>query len=215
MQPSYIPISQVFSQDQRFTVPLFQRPYVWNREEQWEPLWDDVIGVLDRLKAREGDAVVASHFLGTIVLEQKPTATGSLPRREVIDGQQRLATLKDLVGACFSDTAMNKMKQALVLAEGIDIKRSGRPIRRGSDGKVCYAKTAYKRTMCDEKVGLRRFSNAKSGKVHCFIPRSAPEQRLYDRVGLILIWLIEAKCAQFSIFSSADPQQHELRSVLT
>lgn len=99
MQPSYIPISQVFSQDQRFTVPLFQRPYVWNREEQWEPLWDDVIGVLDRLKSREGDAVVASHFLGTIVLEQKNTVTGSLPRREVIDGQQRLTTLQILLKA--------------------------------------------------------------------------------------------------------------------
>lgn len=99
MQPTYIPISQVFSQDQRFTVPLFQRPYVWNREEQWEPLWDDVIGVLERLKAREDDAIVSSHFLGTIVLEQKPTATGSLPRREVIDGQQRLTTLQILLKA--------------------------------------------------------------------------------------------------------------------
>lgn len=99
MQPTYIPISQVFSQDQRFTVPLFQRPYVWNKEEQWEPLWNDVIGVLDRLKARKDDAVVASHFLGTIVLEQKPTVTGSLPRREVIDGQQRLTTLQILLKA--------------------------------------------------------------------------------------------------------------------
>lgn len=99
MQPSYIPISQVFSQDQRFTVPLFQRPYVWSKAEQWEPLWDDVLGVLDRLKARKGDEIVASHFLGTIVLEQKPTATGSLPRREVIDGQQRLTTLQILLKA--------------------------------------------------------------------------------------------------------------------
>lgn len=99
MQPTYIPISQVFSQDQRFTVPLFQRPYVWSREEQWEPLWEDVIGVLSRLKEREGDALVASHFLGTIVLEQKPTVTGSLPRREVIDGQQRLTTLQILLKA--------------------------------------------------------------------------------------------------------------------
>ena len=97
MQPKYIEISQVFSQDQRFTVPLFQRPYVWNREEQWEPLWDDVVGVLDRLKAKKPDEMVASHFLGTIVLEQKPNATGSLPRREVIDGQQRLTTLQILL----------------------------------------------------------------------------------------------------------------------
>ena len=58
-----------------------------------------MIGVLERLKARKGDEVVASHFLGTIVLEQKPTATGSLPRREVIDGQQRLTTLQILLKA--------------------------------------------------------------------------------------------------------------------
>lgn len=99
MQPAYIEISQVFSQDQRYTVPLFQRPYVWNREDQWAPLWDDVLGVLNRLKARRDDGIVASHFLGTIVLEQKPTPTGSLPKREVIDGQQRLTTLQILLKA--------------------------------------------------------------------------------------------------------------------
>ena len=51
--------------DERFTVPLFQRPYVWTKEEQWEPLWDDLLGALRRLEARKGDAPVASHFLGT------------------------------------------------------------------------------------------------------------------------------------------------------
>jgi hypothetical protein len=35
----------VFMQPQRLVVPLFQRPYVWNEENQWEPLWNDVIRV--------------------------------------------------------------------------------------------------------------------------------------------------------------------------
>lgn len=83
----------------RHTVPLFQRPYVWNQEEQWEPLWEDISGLLDRLRLREGDDQVASHFLGTIVLEQAKNPTGSLPRREVIDGQQRLTTLQLLLKA--------------------------------------------------------------------------------------------------------------------
>jgi hypothetical protein len=72
---------------------------VWSREEQWEPLWEDIAGVLERLERRVGDATVASHFLGTIVLEQVPNQTGSLPRREVIDGQQRLTTLQLLLKA--------------------------------------------------------------------------------------------------------------------
>ena len=99
VQPNYIEIAKLFSNDERFTVPLFQRPYVWTREDQWEPLWEDVMGVIARLQARQGHAAVASHFLGTIVLEQKPTSTGSLTRREVIDGQQRLTTLQILLKA--------------------------------------------------------------------------------------------------------------------
>ncbi len=30
---------------ERLVVPLFQRPYVWNEENQWEPLWNDVARV--------------------------------------------------------------------------------------------------------------------------------------------------------------------------
>lgn len=99
MQPTYISVSTLFSAQTRYTVPLFQRPYVWTLEEQWEPLWEDIAGLLERLGARVGDAAVASHFLGTIVLEQVPNQTGSLPRREVIDGQQRLTTLQIMLKA--------------------------------------------------------------------------------------------------------------------
>lgn len=90
MQPTYISIGEIFSHQIRHTVPLFQRPYVWGREEQWEALWDDVSDLLERIHLRNGDKPVAGHFLGTIVLEQAPNATCSLPRRKVIDGQQRL-----------------------------------------------------------------------------------------------------------------------------
>lgn len=99
MQPNYISISTLFSAQTRHTIPLFQRPYVWTREDQWEPLWEDIGGLLERFEDRVGDAPVASHFLGTIVLEQVQNATGSLPRREVIDGQQRLTTLQILLKA--------------------------------------------------------------------------------------------------------------------
>jgi hypothetical protein len=32
----------VFMQPQRLVVPLFQRPYVWNEENHWEPLCKDM-----------------------------------------------------------------------------------------------------------------------------------------------------------------------------
>lgn len=113
MQPNYISISTLFSAQTRHTIPLFQRPYVWTREDQWEPLWEDIAGLLERLEDRVGDAPVASHFLGTIVLEQVQNATGSLPRREVIDGQQRLTTLQIVLKA-----AEHALHDAAAVANG-------------------------------------------------------------------------------------------------
>ncbi len=32
---------EVFNQPQHFLIPLFQRRYVWDQEQQWVPLWQD------------------------------------------------------------------------------------------------------------------------------------------------------------------------------
>lgn len=97
MQPQYLSIGDVFSLPRRYLVPLFQRPYVWNEEEQWEPLWADVRRLADRELVSPGQ--VNPHFLGSVVLEQLMTQAGHLDRREVIDGQQRLTTLQILAKA--------------------------------------------------------------------------------------------------------------------
>lgn len=109
-------LSVVFQRDVRLTVPLFQRPYVWTAEEQWEPLWEDVLATLGRRTEHEDP--VTSHFMGAIVLEQRRGATGSMEVREIIDGQQRLTTLQLLIAA-IRDT---------FVAHGIDnrtVKRLG------------------------------------------------------------------------------------------
>jgi hypothetical protein len=99
VQPNYISLSKIFGPDARLTVPLFQRPYVWSREEQWAPLWDDVAALAERVLNADPKKPPAGHFLGTAVLEQVPNAMGSLQVREVIDGQQRLTTLQVLLKA--------------------------------------------------------------------------------------------------------------------
>jgi hypothetical protein len=88
----------IFNQPQRFSVPLFQRPYVWSQDNQWEPLWEDVTRAADRmLKAPNGKH--QPHFLGAVVLQQVTNGTGSLQHRTIIDGQQRLTTLQVLLDA--------------------------------------------------------------------------------------------------------------------
>jgi hypothetical protein len=99
MQPRYLPLVQIFGAPARYTVPLFQRPYVWNKEEQWEPLWDDISHLADRVLAAGPGTAVAGHFLGTVVLEQTMTPAGTIGCREIIDGQQRLTTLQIVLKA--------------------------------------------------------------------------------------------------------------------
>jgi hypothetical protein len=84
-------LKAIFDTSVNFQVPLFQRPYVWTEEENWKPLWEDILTLLDR-HLRTG--VPRTHFLGAIVLEQLPNPAGSVEARQVIDGQQRFTTLQ-------------------------------------------------------------------------------------------------------------------------
>ena len=41
MKANAVPLLALFERKMRLEVPLFQRQYVWSREQQWEPLWED------------------------------------------------------------------------------------------------------------------------------------------------------------------------------
>jgi uncharacterized protein with ParB-like and HNH nuclease domain len=89
--------------EEHFEIPAFQRPYVWNEEDQWSSLWDDVLRVSQAyVAAKEADpdaSVEDHHFLGAVVYESKVPLAGDVTRHDVIDGQQRLTTLQLLLDA--------------------------------------------------------------------------------------------------------------------
>lgn len=98
----------LFQKDIRYTIPAFQRRYVWSLEDQWEPLWEDVRNTaedyLEKLESHSGEVIEAEsdtrrHFLGAVVVQQVSTATKDIEKREVIDGQQRFTTLQLLLDA--------------------------------------------------------------------------------------------------------------------
>ncbi len=97
MDADAVVLNNVFALDRQFRAPLFQRPYVWNRDRQWEPLWEDIQKIAEALYA--GNNGVKPHFLGAIVLDQQHTSITELETRYIIDGQQRLATLQVLFAA--------------------------------------------------------------------------------------------------------------------
>jgi hypothetical protein len=55
---------ELFEGKEHYEIPPFQRPYVWNEEDQWSPLWDDVVRVAEAyVVARDADpeASVEDH----------------------------------------------------------------------------------------------------------------------------------------------------------
>ncbi|MGH3782179.1 MAG: DUF262 domain-containing protein [Pseudonocardiaceae bacterium] len=94
---------EIFGTHIRYVIPPFQRPYVWEEEKQWEPLWDDVARTAELVLARgenpptpEGGPM---HFLGAVVLQHVTSPTGYIRSCNVVDGQQRLTTLQVLMDA--------------------------------------------------------------------------------------------------------------------
>ena len=89
-------LDAIFGMTRQLVVPLFQRPYVCTEEENWEPLWESVREVAERRLRQEAPW---PHFLGAIVLDLLPYATGDVESRQVIDGQQRVTILQLLLAA--------------------------------------------------------------------------------------------------------------------
>lgn len=90
-------VRQMYQDRRQYRVPFYQRPYVWNRGDQWERLWDDI---RDKAESRlQGDKAVP-HFMGAVVLEpQKKAGLLGVERHHIIDGQQRLTTMQYVLNA--------------------------------------------------------------------------------------------------------------------
>lgn len=99
MKPDKLSIHDLFQRERRYVVPLYQRAYVWNEDDQWQPLWDDIEGQADACLASETGVPRRSHFLGAVVLNVQKIVGTSVARSEVIDGQQRLTTLQLFIAA--------------------------------------------------------------------------------------------------------------------
>ncbi|NDR53282.1 DUF262 domain-containing protein [Actinomyces sp. 565] len=95
----------LFALTMRLDAPLFQRPYVWNEEDQWAPLWEDIRALAEAWLdphspgAHPGLRPVEPHFLGAVVLQDRQTSYQEMRAATIIDGQQRLTTLQLLLHA--------------------------------------------------------------------------------------------------------------------
>ena len=80
---------QTIFQQVRYSVPMYQRPYRWEADPVRQ-LWTDIIEFYKEDKQKAVDGKV-KYFLGPIVTFNKND------QNQIIDGQQRITTLKILL----------------------------------------------------------------------------------------------------------------------
>jgi hypothetical protein len=98
-QPTQQTVYGLFSGRIQFQVPVYQRAYVWNEDDNWGLLWDDIADTATRYLDDPEAHIRHRHFLGPIVLSQQSSPPSGVDPRLVIDGQQRLTTLQVIIAA--------------------------------------------------------------------------------------------------------------------
>lgn len=116
-------VELLFRDRRQYLVPFYQRPYVWNRKEQWEPLWDDIREKADARLLGNGSP---PHFLGAVVLEpQERGGLGGVESFHIIDGQQRLTTLQYVLTALAM--LLHEANETNLLSVVEECRRNGNP----------------------------------------------------------------------------------------
>lgn len=106
-------LEELLNKQIRFKIPVFQRHYVWNEQDQWMPLWEDFI---NKFNERQNGQKIHPHYTGSIVLFHENTTTSTLSTYNVIDGQQRLTTFQLFITA-FREVCRNHLEEESLTKE--------------------------------------------------------------------------------------------------
>lgn len=92
MKAGDVPLLTFFEGKQQFQVPIYQRTYSWGHK-QCAKLLEDIISVGEKNESY-------AHFIGSVVYFQPEiTTSAGIPKKLIIDGQQRITTITLLLAA--------------------------------------------------------------------------------------------------------------------
>lgn len=163
---------EIFNLPQHLVVPLFQRPYVWDEDEQWLPLWQDIERIAS-LRLREPYST-GVHFLGAVVLQAHEGATGVVQAANVIDGQQRLTTLQiilDATAAAYEERGFHRLAKQLssMTHNGADFvpdPADQLKLRHTNDDRAAYDEVMNAEPPIE--YGTLRYGASKIARAHAF-----------------------------------------------
>lgn len=104
MKATETALRELLDSTKQYVVPLYQRPYSWERKD-WATLWEDLVYLYENPEP-------PTHFMGSIVTAPAETNPASVPRYLLIDGQQRMTTVSILLCA-LRDVAYEKGDEML------------------------------------------------------------------------------------------------------
>src|SRR5687767_7232650 len=122
MKASETKFQPIIEGTKQYVVPLFQRPYSWDKKE-WDVLWEDLIWLCENEEP-------VSHFIGSIVTMPTISVPEGVSKFLLIDGQQRLTTIFILL-TLLRDVAKSKGNEDL--AQEIEQTMLVNPFKKGGD----------------------------------------------------------------------------------
>ena len=102
MKANETKFQEVIEGTKQYVIPLFQRPYSWEKKE-WNILWKDIIELCELEQPR-------THFIGSIVNMPSTSVPEGVAKFLLIDGQQRLTTIF-IILILLRDRALDSGKQ--------------------------------------------------------------------------------------------------------
>lgn len=92
MKATETTINNLFRQSVRYVIPSYQRNYTWEADDQWNPLWEDIVGVAEKVLGAGDSTPSHTHFMGAIITKYLGRP-GHIYEHMIVDGQQRLTTM--------------------------------------------------------------------------------------------------------------------------
>ena len=167
MKAGPVTVRQLLENRQRFCVPIYQRHYVWSREKQWEPFWNDVrTKAIERLNGRDRRF---SHFMGAVVLEARATASSrQVTSFQVVDGQQRLTTFQLYLAAARDYAKQSGFEDTVGLIEGYLINEKQHLMEDSDIEKYKVWPTKFDRELFQDIISAGRPELRKKYREHFY-----------------------------------------------
>lgn len=142
LEPHMWSLEDLFDPSIIYSVPVYQRPYSWDKD-QVSILLEDLI------KEFESESKNDGYYTGNlIVYDNNENINGLISKYDIIDGQQRITTFSLIFLAIYclanenniedTDLTLSNVKKSLWKSEKRDFKKEYRAVNLNSIEKKCF-----------------------------------------------------------------------------